>query len=137
MRRLPKIMHSDISINNIMIRRKSGQMYGVLNDFDLARVPDRTSSSRQRTGTQPFMAMDLLEPSERQDKATDHLPRFDLESLFYVLLWRFCCPNNKQRQRVQLPPRPSTQTMEGVRLENSIFAQICTAFRSKISQGIR
>ena len=35
-----------------------------------------------RTGTQPFMAMDLLRP-----EPMCHLPRHDLGSFFYVIIW--------------------------------------------------
>jgi hypothetical protein len=49
------------------------------------------------------MAIDLLRPSERADNLRTHLPRFDLESLFYVLLWRACCPNDKDRKQIRLP----------------------------------
>lgn len=106
LRRHPEIMHSDVSISNIMVRRVSGKVYGVLNDFDLARIRGFSKMSSQRTGTQPFMAIDLLRPSERSDEMQTHLPRFDLESLFYVLLWRACCPNDKVKQHIRLPTFP-------------------------------
>ena len=58
-------------------------MYGVLNDFDLAVFRDVQSPSlKQRTGTKPFMAIDLL-----QRNAAVHMYRHDLESMFYVLIW--------------------------------------------------
>jgi hypothetical protein len=76
-------MHRDISVSNLMFRRKGTDIYGVLNDFDLAVAVDHQEpSSKHRTGTKPFMAMDLLRPSP-----PGHLSRHDLESLFYALLW--------------------------------------------------
>lgn len=42
---------------------ENGRQYGVLNDFDLAVWLDkdlRGPQSSQRTGTLPYMAMDLL-----------------------------------------------------------------------------
>jgi hypothetical protein len=63
---------------------------GVLSDYDLTVKLDRKydgPSSKQRTGTRPFMARDLLEPTPRE-----HFYRHDLESLFYVivvLMFRF------------------------------------------------
>ncbi|KAJ7120363.1 hypothetical protein C8R44DRAFT_623746, partial [Mycena epipterygia] len=83
-----EIMHRDISLNNLMFRVKAGRVCGVLNDFDLSAVLDASSpsTSKQCTGTKPYMALDLLvlglPPS--------HLWRFDLESLFYVLLFLTC-----------------------------------------------
>jgi serine/threonine protein kinase len=78
-----KILHRDISLNNLMLRKENGIAYAVLNDFDLSVSADvKASSSKHRTGTKPFMAIDLL----RGDPTT-HLYRHDLESLFYVLVW--------------------------------------------------
>lgn len=59
------------------------RVFGVLNDWDLATPVNAIgSSTNHRTGTGPFMALDLLgkEPPV-------HLYRHDLESLFYVLIW--------------------------------------------------
>ncbi|KAF9258777.1 hypothetical protein L218DRAFT_876222 [Marasmius fiardii PR-910] len=83
---IPKILHRDISLNNVMFRRNpvTHEVYGVLNDFDLSsRVgEDRTASSKQRTGTKPYMAHDLFD----DQWVLGHLYRHDLESIFYVLL---------------------------------------------------
>ncbi|KAF8268560.1 hypothetical protein EI94DRAFT_1138878 [Lactarius quietus] len=83
---VPNILHRDISLNNLMLRKEDGNVYAVLNDLDLAVSADpadvKSKSSKHRTGTKPFMAIDLLgrDPSV-------HMYRHDLESLFYVLLW--------------------------------------------------
>lgn len=79
---------------------------GVLIDFDHAAFVDQKSgaplkqepSSRNRTGTTPFMAMDLCtppvplnNPSSKPERYANypqfHLPRYDLESFIWVLLW--------------------------------------------------
>ena len=58
---VPKILHRDISLNNLMLRKEGDKIYAVLNDFDLAVSADvKSTSSKQRTGTKPFMAIDLL-----------------------------------------------------------------------------
>lgn len=79
------VIHRDISENNLMYRMKAdGTICGVLSDYDLSlmlALQDRGPSSKQRTGTRPFMARDLLEPTPRK-----HLYRHDLESLFYVII---------------------------------------------------
>jgi hypothetical protein len=63
-----------------------GSFRGVLNDFDLAVRLDALAqeghSSLHRTGTLPFMAVELL-----TDRPAKHLFRHDLESLFYVMVW--------------------------------------------------
>jgi len=83
-----KILHRDISQNNIMVRRdKYGQISGIIIDFDLAIVTDRSSvlsrgnSSYEITGTLPFMAIDRLTGDDKL-----HRPRHDLESFFWLIV---------------------------------------------------
>jgi hypothetical protein len=78
-----KILHRDISSNNIIITdpKTANGFKGMLIDLDLAKVQDSSSSgARYRTGTMQFMAIEVL-------RKTDHTYRHDLESFFYVLLW--------------------------------------------------
>ncbi|KAF8900368.1 hypothetical protein CPB85DRAFT_1325700 [Mucidula mucida] len=66
-----------------MWHMRRGRICGVLNDFDLSSFRDSTSpSSKQRTGTRPFMAREFHTNPEAPPA---HLYRHDLESLFYVL----------------------------------------------------
>jgi hypothetical protein len=77
------IIHRDISLDNLMLRKVDDKVYGVLNDMDLAVIVGvESASSKQRTGTKPFMAIDLL-----QLEPPVHMYRHDLESMFYVLVW--------------------------------------------------
>lgn len=81
------IVHRDLSHSNILWdENTTGRVVGVLNDFDLVsyrkHVAETVPSSAQRTGTRPFMAIELLE-----DSPPIHDFRHDLESLFYVMLW--------------------------------------------------
>ncbi|KAJ3988145.1 protein kinase [Lentinula detonsa] len=83
------ILHRDLSSGNIMFRRKDGKIYGVLNDFDLSsRVQnmDKGPTSNHRTGTRPFMSIDLL----NSNWEGGHLYRHDIESLFYIMLCLAC-----------------------------------------------
>jgi serine/threonine protein kinase len=80
---IPKILHRDISLDNLMLRKEDDNVYAVLNDLDLAVSADvKSTSSKHRTGTKPFMAIDLIHPDP-----TIHMYRHDLESIFYVLVW--------------------------------------------------
>ncbi|KAI5120094.1 hypothetical protein M0805_001250 [Coniferiporia weirii] len=82
------IKHRDISVENVMYRiLPDGTLRGVLNDWDLAKVGSSKEENPKgtRTGTRPFMAIDLLEA-----EPPDHVERFDWESIFYVLLWIGC-----------------------------------------------
>ncbi|CAE6481567.1 unnamed protein product [Rhizoctonia solani] len=76
------ILHCDISIGNLMYDPKTQEPY--LIDADLGKKVDKlgSPSSNHRTGTLPFMAMDLL-----VQVPPPHLYRHDLESFFYVLVW--------------------------------------------------
>lgn len=83
-----RYLHRDISETNLMIDHDdAGVAKGVLCDWDLASelTPDGKvprSQSKHRTGTQPFLAVDLLD-----DAPSEHFYRHDLESFFYILIW--------------------------------------------------
>ena len=60
---------------------------GIFNDFDLAHLRgEPRSSGTERTGTMPFLALDLL----TKDGKLKRLYRHDCESFAWVLL-RICC----------------------------------------------
>jgi hypothetical protein len=71
-----------------MYRVHEDKIYGVLNDFDLSyqmsdeRPNPGPASSKQRTGTFPFMPIDFL-----RDKPIIHGYRHDLESFMWVILF--------------------------------------------------
>ncbi|KAL2887622.1 Protein kinase domain protein [Ceratocystis lukuohia] len=78
-----KILHRDISPNNILITNPetANGFKGMLINLDLAKVLDsEPSGAWHRTGTMEFMAIEVL-------RKKDHTYRHDLESFFYVLLW--------------------------------------------------
>ncbi|KAF8881130.1 hypothetical protein CPB85DRAFT_432249 [Mucidula mucida] len=89
-------------MSNIMYRvDENSDCFGVPNDFNLASLREDlesdTATSSQRTGTPPFMAMDLQDPDTKDVR---HLYRHDLESLFYVLVMfvvRHKIVNSKKR----------------------------------------
>ncbi|RXW22420.1 hypothetical protein EST38_g3416 [Candolleomyces aberdarensis] len=83
------VLHRDLTENNLMLyRKKDGNVKGVLNDWDMASFKnalgtiDRLLAAHHRTGTPPFMAIDLLSKTP-----PPHLYRHELESFFYILLW--------------------------------------------------
>ena len=59
---------------------------GVLNGWDLCRVHSKNVRGAERTGTLPFMAIDLLE-EEYWDGEVVHLYRHDLEGFIWILPW--------------------------------------------------
>ena len=82
------IAHGDISLSNMMYYEENGELYGVLNDFDLAaemEVGERSPKTQgfERTGTLPFMALDLLDnPDGRMTRWFRH----DLEACMWCIL---------------------------------------------------
>ncbi|KAK7007367.1 other 1 protein kinase [Favolaschia claudopus] len=100
------IMHRDVSLNNMMYREVQGKVYGVLNDFDLAVLVGNNpllSTSKQRTGTKLYMARELLE-LDPSGPTPSHLYRFDLESLFWVLVIISChYENGKEIETAKQP----------------------------------
>ncbi len=71
-------------------RTIDGHIRGVLNDFDLSSLRDTPgASSAQRTGTLPYMALELL-INDENGNPPKHLYRHDVESIFYVILL-LCC----------------------------------------------
>jgi hypothetical protein len=66
-----------------MLRKEGDKVYGGLNDMDLTvSVGVTSSSSKQRTGAKPFMAIKLLRPDPPVN-----MYRHDHESMFNVLVW--------------------------------------------------
>ncbi len=65
-------------------KQADSSICGVLSDYDLALLLTAGTvrpTSMQRTGTKPYMAIDLLRKSP-----PTHMYRHDLESLFYVIV---------------------------------------------------
>jgi Fungal protein kinase len=91
-----------------MLHKEGDKVNAVLNDFDLAVSADiKSTSSKQRTGTKPFMAIDLLRPDPPV-----HIYRHDLESMFYVLIWTTSRFHNGDE--IALPPLQEWANNDGV-----------------------
>ncbi|CAD6499280.1 BgTH12-03400 [Blumeria graminis f. sp. triticale] len=99
-----KILHRDISVNNILLKicDDPKDYGGILIDLDLAALfkDGKTQGKLEAmTGTMQFMALEILKNSFAVPGAVvSHSYRHDLESFFYVLLWiciRYGWPDNK------------------------------------------
>ncbi|KZV64382.1 hypothetical protein PENSPDRAFT_171019 [Peniophora sp. CONT] len=85
------VYHRDPSVHNVMYREgEKGEKLGVLNDWDLATDIESMHDGLERTGTVPFMALELLDDSSGQIK---HQYRHDLEAFYWVLVW-LCYPEH-------------------------------------------
>ncbi|KAJ1770461.1 hypothetical protein LPJ74_003196, partial [Coemansia sp. RSA 1843] len=79
------ILHRDISVNNILVRRNSnGEARGMLIDFDHSiSINDKNDPTHaERTGTLQFMSISNLDKSELKPTALD-----DWESMLYIFCW--------------------------------------------------
>ncbi|KAK0189261.1 hypothetical protein F5146DRAFT_1205668 [Armillaria mellea] len=85
-----KVLHRDVSEGNVMFYRdEEDNAVGLLSDFDnVSRVDEQGdiigSSVNQRTGTVPFMTLDIL---KNAGTPILHLYRHYLESFVYLLIW--------------------------------------------------
>ena len=81
------IHHGDVSLKNLMynVPASTGIPVGVVNDFDLASRIGHSTTNNDRTGTIPFMAIDLLNGG--LDSRIPRLYRHDLESFSWVLAY--------------------------------------------------
>ncbi|KAG1901759.1 uncharacterized protein F5891DRAFT_891347, partial [Suillus fuscotomentosus] len=80
------VLHRDVSPSNLMVYRLRGQYIGVLNDYDLSSFKRDGPMGLERTGTVPFMAVNLLTPHAMAGKV-EHVYAHDAESLIWVLTW--------------------------------------------------
>ncbi|EIN07691.1 hypothetical protein PUNSTDRAFT_53086 [Punctularia strigosozonata HHB-11173 SS5] len=82
------IEHGDISLNNLAVDPDT--LGGVLRDFDLSRIRDKNEESApqgtERTGTVPFMALELL-CDEYWEGKIERLYRHDVESFAWVIIY--------------------------------------------------
>ncbi|KAH0533948.1 hypothetical protein FGG08_007439 [Glutinoglossum americanum] len=89
------VLHRDISRSNILLGPNSPSTTGFLIDLDYAITVDSTSlqpgssGAPHRTGTLPYMAIDILKNEHGM-----HLYHHDVESFLYVLIW--CCLYDSQ-----------------------------------------
>ncbi|TFY56338.1 hypothetical protein EVG20_g8966 [Dentipellis fragilis] len=120
---------------------------GILNDWDLtgkASVSHNTAASRRRTGTPPFMAIDLL-----TDDPPPHLYRHDLESFLYILVWAVVHyeSNGQERPRNSILENWTTGDLVDIQSQkmaylslahafSAIMGAITPAFKPKLSQWI-
>ena len=81
------VHHGDISFNNLMYDFLAGtdKPVGIVNDYDLATWVGHSATNSDRTGTIPFMAIDLLD--SRLDDRIPRLYRHDMESFVWVLAY--------------------------------------------------
>ena len=104
------IQHGDISYNNLMydLSAKTDEPVGIVNDFDLATWVNRSTTNNDRTGTIPFMALDLLNGG--LDHRTPRLYRHDMESFAWVLAYITVANIEYEDGTIKISPLPKVDT---------------------------
>ena len=99
---------------------------GVLNDWDLAEMEPHMNNdhSGERTGTRPYMAIDLLVP-----QPPCHLERFDWESFLYVICMIAC--RYDRGEDINPNALPDWYDTRDTTLQNTKFA-VLSGFRTII-----
>ncbi|KAI0786239.1 hypothetical protein C8Q75DRAFT_734980 [Abortiporus biennis] len=77
---------------------------------------DKWKDMRFKTGTAPFMALDLLKPGP----APVHIYRYDLESFFYVLVW-FCATFNPETHKMNVIARWQNSSDDVILIKKRAF----------------
>ncbi|KAF9461109.1 hypothetical protein BDZ94DRAFT_1264619 [Collybia nuda] len=145
-----KVLHRDLSENNLMFDQVGDLTIGILNDWDIASSLDdngevSTSTARHHTGTIPFMAIDLL-----QSNPPAHLYRHDLESFFYILVWAAMNYDLKHKERcpihrdiacwdsdLEQSRRSKFYFMMDVERSTALLSQVIPEFKGLVEEWIQ
>ena len=132
------IRHGDISLTNLLYDLCTGKPVGILNDFDLATWVDHSTTNHDRTGTIPFMAIDLLK--DGLDRRTPRLYRHDIESFSWVLAFVTVAHIEYKDRTIKISSRKGVHTWFQDRDQDQREAHILskTFFHSKYgkAQGV-
>jgi hypothetical protein len=85
---------------------ETGEPVGVVNDFDLATWVDHSTTNNDRTGTIPFMAIDLLEGG--LTKRIPRLYRHDMESFSWILAYISVAEIEYEGSSIKISSLPDT-----------------------------
>jgi Fungal protein kinase len=98
------VYHRDISDGNLMYKKDkdTGEVTGVLADFDLSSLEGDVTSNTERTGTVQFMALDLLS-EEALAGEVKHDYCHEAEAYFWVGVYDTACYHNGQTVNNAVP----------------------------------
>ena len=82
----------------------TGEVIGVLADFDLSSLKANTSRNTERTGTVPFMALDLLSTKALAGEV-EHDYGHEAEAYFWVGVYDTACYNYGHTVNSEVPAR--------------------------------
>ncbi len=82
--------------------KNTGEVIGVLADFDLSSLEEQASQNTERTGTVPFMALDLLSTKALAGQVT-HDYGHEAEAYFWVGVYNTACYDNGHTVHLAVP----------------------------------
>ena len=82
--------------------KTTGAVIGVLADFDLSSLKAKTSLNTKRTGTVPFMALNLLSTDALAGKV-EHDYCHEAEAFFWVGVYDTACYDNGHTVHSTIP----------------------------------
>ncbi|KAI9469382.1 hypothetical protein BX667DRAFT_539518 [Coemansia mojavensis] len=79
-----RLLHRDVSVNNILFTGEKGTVKGMLIDFDVADPIDHPNRDKRpnRSGTLPYMSIGNL-----KNNGVDRTALDDWESIIYIICW--------------------------------------------------
>ncbi|KAI0315654.1 hypothetical protein OF83DRAFT_336393 [Amylostereum chailletii] len=102
------VYHNDLSVANLMYHETGGKIHGVVNDWDLATVDESTHDGFEKTGTVPYMPLELLTNGIRlHPLKLKRLYRHENESFMWIMAALFLRYNMGKRV-----PNPSVEAWE-------------------------
>lgn len=134
------MLHRDISVNNVMYEYRDTRLYFILIDFDMATIltEDYSPSSKHRTGTLAFMAVDLIWDAAltgtENYQTIPHMLCHDFESVFWLCLWCtlvLVVVADRQHRRDLLKIARAWETKDLATIANAKFALCLRSLKSK------
>ncbi|KAJ1659902.1 hypothetical protein IWQ61_001095 [Dispira simplex] len=114
------VYHREFSEGNVLVRKRNGDMYPLLVDFDHSRLEvDDSNSKQSRMGTMPFMSILNLAGYSHDLTILD-----ELESFLYLWVWKCTIgfsPSENTRSRASTT---GTTTQQGTSHQRSKFSNV-------------
>lgn len=142
-----QILHRDITDTNIVWEIRDGKPYFILIDFDFAIVvdkfgrPEDEPSSMHRTGTLPFVSINILDDLENallaqsqgrpRPSPVRHILRFDYESLLWVALWCAFTMEDKVNKAPESRAATIIKRWEGNSIDTIRSSKVCLVSRTE------
>ncbi|KAI9467833.1 hypothetical protein BX667DRAFT_214872 [Coemansia mojavensis] len=128
-----RLLHRDVSVNNILFTGEKETVKGMLIDFDVADPIDHPNRDKRpnRSGTLPYMSIGNL-----KNNGVDRTALDDWESIIYIICWLGTLSINMDDQKLQMNPddyeisKWRAGTPEKIAGEKSVLLHANSIFRA-------